>query len=139
LTVRYFSIACVLPIFVGGVIYLMFRSQDMLMFQWADMLGLTNALNSARVDLAPIGSHLPDFVLYCVPDGAWVFACTAFFARLWPDGPIWMRVGWIGIGSVLAIGGELGQAIGFVPGTFDPLDILAYTVAAITGVLVSKA
>ena len=131
MTPGYLLVACGLPILVGGLIYLLFRSTELLMFRWVEALGLDEALHQSRAQVATLDIELSEFTLFCLPDGVWVFACTAFFARLWHDGPLWMRVFWIGLGPVLAIGGELGQIIGFVPGTFDLLDMLAYGLATV--------
>ena len=129
MTVRYFLLAVVLPIVIGGLIYLLFRTDSLLMFAWVEQLSLTTLIDRGRAAAAPLRPHLPAFVLFSVPDGVWVFSATAFFARLWHDGPLWMRAGWIGITPAMAIGGELGQIIGVVPGTFDVLDMLAYIIA----------
>jgi len=122
---------------VGGVVYLLFRNTHMLMFRWVDLLGWTPALMDARHLAAPIRQWLPGWLLFSLPDGAWVFSCTAFFAHLWPDGPGWMRWGWIGLGSALAAGGEIGQVLGLVPGTFDGRDLVAYLAAAGLALLVT--
>ena len=102
----------------------------MLWYRWARFAGMTEAVARWRAWAAPARDLFPEWALFSLPDGAWVFACTAFFARLWPDGPWWLRATWIGMGSVLAVGGEVGQAVGLVPGTFDPIDVVAYLSAA---------
>jgi hypothetical protein len=127
----YVLVYCALPILVGGLIYLAFRDTSLLMFHWAGWIGLDSAIEAMRVHSLPHRAAIPDWVLFSVPDGVWVFACTAFFARLWHDGHWAFRVFWIGLGPALAIGGELGQLpfIGLVPGTFDPADLLFYIVS----------
>jgi hypothetical protein len=119
---------CALPILVGGLIYLAFRDTSLLMFRWAGWFGLDVAIEAMRVHTLPHRPGIPDWILFSVPDGVWVFACTAFFARLWHDGHWVFRGFWIGLGPALAIGGELGQLgfIGLVPGTFDPADMIFY-------------
>jgi hypothetical protein len=127
----YVLVYCALPILVGGLIYLAFRDTSLLMFRWAGWIGMDSAIEAMRVHSLPHRAAIPDWVLFSVPDGVWVFACTAFFARLWHDGHWAFRVFWIGLGPALAIGGELGQLpfIGLVPGTFDPADLLFYIVS----------
>jgi hypothetical protein len=125
-------LCCVLPVFVGGMIYLAFRDTSLLMFRWAGWLALDGAIEAMRSHTLPYRPGIPDWVLFSVPDGVWVFACTAFFARLWHDGHWAFRLFWIGLGPALAIGGELGQLpfVGLVPGTFDTADLLFYVIAA---------
>ena len=135
---RYFLLAVVLPIVVGGLIYILFRVDTLLMFKWADALLLTETIAGWREQAAPLRPYLSDFVLFSVPDGVWVFSATAFFARLWHDGPLWMRLMWIGATPAMAIGGELGQIVGLVPGTFDMADMLAYVVATLAALWVAN-
>ncbi len=119
-----------LPMLVGGVTYLLWRDTGLLMFRWVEAVGLWPALAEARAAAAPLRDRIPDWWLYSVPDGAWVFSATAFFAWLWPDGPRWMRAGWIGLAFALAMGGELLQIPRLVPGTWDPADALSILLAA---------
>jgi hypothetical protein len=130
---RFVLLYCALPILVGGAIYLAFRDTSLLMFRWAGWIGLDTAVEAMRVHTMPYRPAIPDWILFSVPDGVWVFACTAFFARLWHDGPWYFRVFWIGLGPALAIGGELGQlpSIGLVPGTFDVADLLFYVLSLV--------
>jgi len=138
-SLRFLLLGSALPMVLGGVVYLLFRNTHMLMFQWVDLAGLTDPLMRARSWAAPLRQWMPGWLLFSLPDGAWVFSCTAFFAHLWPDGPWWMRWGWIGLGTVLAMGGELGQLVGLVPGVFDPRDLVAYLLAAGLALLITHA
>ena len=138
MTLRYFLVVVLLPIVIGGLIYLLFRTDSLLMFSWAAQLSLLDLIEQGRAAAAPLLPHVPSVVLFSVPDGVWVFSATAFFARLWHDGPLWMRVGWIGIAPAMAIGGELGQIVGLVPGTFDVLDLLAYAIATVGALWVAQ-
>ena len=130
---RFFLVHCLGSILVGGGIYLAFRTEGLLMFDWAHNIGLLPVLRDLREHTLPLADRLPDWFLFSVPDGCWVYCCTAFFARLWRDGPLWARAAWIGIGPALAIGGEVGQLeiLDIVPGTFDPVDVLCYAVAGL--------
>ena len=138
MSLRYFLLAVVLPIVVGGLIYILFRTNTLLMFEWAETLSLTDLIIAGREAAAPLLPWVPGFVLFSVPDGVWVFSATAFFARLWHDGPLWMRLGWIGAAPAMAIGGELGQIIGLVPGTFDVIDMIAYIAAGLGAVWIAR-
>ena len=130
LTVGFFLVHCVIPMWIGGWIYLLFRAEHLLMFRWADAIGLLAPIQSLRADWGWMGASLPDWVLFSVPDGVWVYVATAFFGRLWRTGPLLPHLFWVSLASVLAIGGELAQYPGFIPGTFDWVDVICYTVAA---------
>ena len=131
MTPAFLAIGVVLPVLLGGFTYILWRDTGMLMFVWAQDLGLMPTVMSLREWAAPARDSLPEWFLFSFPDGVWVFSCTAFFARLWPDGPAWMRWGWISLGTVLAVGGEIGQLTPLVPGTFDVMDLVYYLSSAV--------
>ena len=131
LSVGFFAVHCFLPMWVGGWIYLLFRTETLLMFRWADAIGLLGFIERQREMWGHWGAALPDWVLFSLPDGVWVYVATAFFGRLWRSGPWVPHVCWTGMASFLAIGGELAQWVGWIPGTFDWVDVLLYVVAAL--------
>lgn len=118
-----------LPFGVGGLIYVLFRAQHLLMFQWFEAMGLGATVQAARAFAAPHAHQLPGWVLYSLPDGAWVYAATAANALIWRDAPGLSRTFWVWACASIAIGGEIAQLSGAVPGVFDPIDLLAYLVA----------
>ncbi|MFK7929034.1 MAG: hypothetical protein AB8H79_12650 [Myxococcota bacterium] len=128
-TLGFFAIHVLLPILIGGMIYVCWRVDHLFMFEWFDALGLTPLVQWFRQVAAPARPFVPGWILFSLPDGTWVYACVAFFGRLWRDGPRWAQVLWIGMGPALAIGGELGQIPGWVPGTYDWVDTLCYVIA----------
>lgn len=135
LTPAYLALHVVLPLLIGGSIYLLWRDTSLLMFRWLDLVGGVAWLEPARGAVAPLRSSLPDWLLFSVPDGAWVYACVAFFGRLWFDGPPLPRLFWTALGPALAIGGEIGQLIGVVPGTFDWVDVAWYAAAGVVAAI----
>lgn len=44
---------------------------------------------------------------------------------------------WVCVGGVLGAGGEIGQAVGIVPGTFDLMDLVLCVMAAVVAALVT--
>jgi hypothetical protein len=67
---------------------------------------------------------LPEWLLYSLPDGLWVYAITSWVIMIWNRDP---PLAWLVIGAALGIGGELGQVIGIVPGTYQHLDMVFLT------------
>ena len=109
-----FVIHVLLPTALGAGIYLGWRSNDLLVFRWIDAVGLSDWI------YRPQGT-LPEVVLYSLPDGCWVYATTSWMLIIW--GRV---VAWVYVGLILAVGAEVGQWAGFVPGTYDSLDMLFY-------------
>lgn len=113
-----------LPISFGAAIYLLYRSTSLWVFHWIAAAGLYDGLINIREAVSI--AHLPFWVLYSLPDGLWVYAATAWMVEIWRGSRSWATLPWIAVGVALGVGGEIGQAIGLVPGTYDHLDILFY-------------
>jgi hypothetical protein len=99
------------------------------MFAWAEALRLRWAIDWSR-DAAGVAIHsLPDWVIYSLPNALWAYALTAFMLRLWGRRLTRGSAPWILVGPLLAIGWEVGQSSGLVPGTFDLTDLLFVVLA----------
>lgn len=116
-----------MPVVVGGLIYVAFRSQDHLLFHWANALGLTPAVSWLRAAAAPLSPPL-GWILYSLPDGLWLYAFAFFMASTWCERSLEASA-WRLLPLALAVGSELAQVVGALPGTFDPMDLLTYAVA----------
>lgn len=117
-----------LPLFLGGLTYLLWRD-GLLMFSWAEAMGLGAALQSAREVAEPLRTWIPAWWLYSFPDGAWVYAYTAHFGLIWRGTSRGRPL--VALGAILGLGGEFGQAFGIVPGTFSWPDVLAMVAATV--------
>ena len=120
-----FFIHVILTIFIGGVIYVLFRSDTLLMFRWFEFFKLDKLISSLREYTFYYRKYIPESVLFSLPDCLWVYSFTMFLGFYLKNVFLIMIPC---IGSVLT---EIGQ-LWFVPGTFDILDIL-YMLAA-TGI-----
>lgn len=112
-----------LPLFLGGFVYILFRSESLLMFKWFHLLGADELIHGWRIQAAQYRNSIPEFILFSIPDGVWVYSLTVFMGALWHNASLPARFFWVSIGPLLGIGGELGQILGFVPGTFDYNDL----------------
>ncbi|MGH7138524.1 MAG: hypothetical protein ACREHD_22475 [Pirellulales bacterium] len=111
------------PIALGAAIYIVFRSRQLLVFQWLDATDLLGTTMIVRSYVA--GVCLPNCILYSLPDGLWVLAGTNCMLLIWHGRP---PAFWLLATFVLAAAGEVGQAIRLVPGTYEHADMVAYTV-----------
>ena len=126
---RQFVLFVALPLLFAACIYVFFRSKYIWLNQWlilaARELGFSSNLLQIR---ALIGSYcLPNWLTYHLPDALWLFASTYSMQLLWRGEktyymlrilPLWM-----------AIGHEFAQLLGYISGTFDWKDLLAYLIA----------
>jgi hypothetical protein len=116
IAVRTYVLYVVLPIVLGAATYLVFRDSNILIFRLFDALGTPLPNRIATGSIAnPIFCSLPD--------GLWVFAFASWMRLIW--GRHWF---WCNLPICLALGSEIGQFFKIVPGTFDLLDVLFYSI-----------
>ena len=127
----------VIPLFVGGFIYAAWRSPALRFGRWIEGAGLAEEWSLLRSVLASWRPELPDWFLYSVPDALWAYAFGWGSSRIWGETGYPWRRGFHALGLLLAVGAEIGQGIGVVPGIFDPLDLFgsaaAYSLGALMG------
>ncbi|MFN2531809.1 MAG: hypothetical protein ABR555_10975 [Pyrinomonadaceae bacterium] len=117
-----------LPLFLGGLVYVLWRDPKTLMFRWSDSLRMGGLISAIRLT-GKLDANMPQWVRYSLPDGLWVYSLTAFMTLVWRDTDSWLRSAWVAVGLIVGCGIEFGQLIGVVPGSFDTGDL----VACITG------
>ena len=106
--IKLIIIHCIIPIMIGGLLYVFFRSTSIRMFKWFDFLGLENVIQLMRSTLFNVKSNIPNWIYFSLPDGLWVYS----FTRIWLLIPF--------ISGILS---EILQYFGLFPGTFDYLDL----------------
>lgn len=109
----------------GGMTYLLFRPQTLLMFHVTDALGLSAVINSMRKG---ISSQLPEFIIYNLPGALWAAAYILTIDSLMFRQSVMPRILVSGIIPVIGAVSELLQLIGLLPGTFDVADLLCYLI-----------
>ena len=114
----------VVMLIVGGAIYLLFRTKRLVMFHVTDSLGLTDTIDGWRK--AAAGISLPEWSVYVLPNALWAGAYVMTTDTILRNHHRTTRLVAAGVIPLLGIGGELMQAAGLIPGTFDWLDIAAY-------------
>ena len=114
----------IIPITFGGILYLLFRSDSLMMFRWADAIGIKPVLDDMRIYCTTIQMDNLNWIFFSLPDGLWVYSFTSFMLIVWGLKFSRHSLFWISIGPLLALCGEMGQALGVVRGTFDPIDLL---------------
>jgi hypothetical protein len=118
-------------LFVGGLIYVLFRNDSLVMFTWFERLGLSSLIDSLRYAATGISTYLPRWVVFSLPNALWIFAGLSLFSIIWGHDPRNSRIIWFSAFWIVALGMETGQALHIVPGTFDWIDVAAVVVAGI--------
>ena len=131
---RFVFLHVVLPLAVGGGIYLLFRETDLVVFRMAGFLGLSGMVETARQFFEPI--HPPHLVVYSLPGALWLYAFIALMATVWRgEGKLRTRAPWILLPLLVAAGSEGAQWLGLTDGTFDWGDVGLYVAAVLVALV----
>ena len=125
---------------MGGLLYIVSRSESLLMFRWFDMLGIQDEVRALRFWTHPYLNSLPHWVYFSLPQALWYFSGLLAFELIWgTDASIFQqRRAWICVFSVLALTLEFGQFFDIVPGRFDLLDLALLLVAWVVAAAISS-
>lgn len=119
-----------LPLLVGGMLYLCWRPQDILLFEWVAVLGMSDIVLSLRHIAGPTPDWAPASFIGSAPAALWQYSLSAALLLVWRRRLTRESVGWIALGLVVAWLAEIGQSIGCVPGAFDLGDLIFPLLAA---------
>ena len=121
---------------IGSYLYLKFRSETLLMFTWAENLGLNFIVSSIR-ESSILNSPKLEYFIYSTPFGMWVVSFCCFIGAIWHKDSSIEAIIWRLLAPVIAISSELLQFVGVIPGTFDTNDLLVLIVSTIIGFSIS--
>ena len=113
-------------------IYISFRSADMALYSWLHIDYSNAFFNWLRID----DVLLPNWIVYNVPDGLWIFSYLLFIESIWDNSSMkWLFV-W---GMVLfAYALEILQFANIFPGTGDVYDIFFFSLAILLYLSIHK-
>lgn len=113
---------------VGGGIYILYRSETLLMFRWTDAIHRNRFVEDLR-QLMSI--YTPsDFIKYSLPDGLWSIAFFLIMISIW--GKISKEsVAWLCLMPFFALVSEFMQLTPLMPGRFDIWDVVCYSIPLI--------
>lgn len=129
--VKKITIAVIAPLMVGGMIYILFRPETLLMFDWFEKAGLLHFIQGLRASFKG-KLILPQWFIYNLPDALWIFSFTNLMLLIWQLKLTKDSIFWILLAPTIGVLSELGQANGIIAGTFDPKDLFFILVASIT-------
>ncbi len=124
----------IIPLIVGGIIYIIWRVDSLLMFAWIESFGLTDILKVLRDNYKHY--HIPKWALYNLPNGTWTYTFTFIMTYVWVKELSMKRYFYISMPFLLGSVFELGQLIKIIPGVFCYGDILAHFIGASLGCLI---
>ncbi len=105
----------------GVIIYLLWRDQQLLIHRVIHACGLQPTIEMLRNSVAEI--ELPEWIRFALPDGLWSMSYILMI-----DAIVKRDYLLTAVIPTLGILSELMQCLGWLPGTFDIADLLAYAV-----------
>lgn len=119
--VRLILFNVIVPLLLGGLIYIVFRSKSLILFTWFDEISISGFTNLVRDFLYPLKNSLPDWIIFSLPDGLWVYSFTSFLIIIWSDDFESVKY-WMVIPLLTFFLIELLQLFNILKGTFDIVD-----------------
>ena len=128
-----------LSIFFGGVIYIAFRSSSIILFKWLyDIPVIDDFVKNLRISTLPYKEYIPDWFLYSLPDGLWMFSYSCIILIIWKRVINKYSLIWLLILPILSILIEFLQYYDYFKGTFDVLDIVFFIFGSLLPILINK-
>lgn len=125
-----------MALIVGGLIYIRYRSDSLLMFDWFHYLNISDFISSIRSNSED--SNIYGWFIYNMPAGLWLFAYLLIIDAIWGNEKNAQYLCHLYILPIMAIVSELMQFLGFLPGTFDFLDLISYVCAILLFIIIKK-
>lgn len=127
------SFLTVASLAAGSLLYILFRPESLLMFRWAESLGLSSSIDSLRTGAHSLELHLPMWTVYSLPYALWVLAYMLAIDIIWGDTQPFARHVWFWSIPVAAISSEFAQSLHWIPGRFDLTDVTSIVIASVLG------
>lgn len=120
----------VLSLLTGGLLYVIFRADTLRMFEWFELARLDFFVYALRDSFGGYSESLPNWILFSLPDGLWVFSFVTLMLLIW-DTLTLNSLKWFITVPLFAFGSEIGQLLNLLPGTFDSLDLTFYALGTV--------
>ena len=128
------TINVILPLIIGWLIYISFRSTTLKMFIWFKYIGFDSSILTIRQELSNLKLYLPPWTYYSLPDGLWVYSFTSALLILW-DNKFKIAKFWLLIPLFSGVIIDVTQGLKIIRGTFDILDLTLSIVASLLSII----
>lgn len=117
-------ISGVASLLAGAVIYLLFRSKNLLGFELLNRIGVGPWADRMRSYTADV--RLPDVVVNSLPGGLWALGYILVIDSIFGHQSRSTRIVWASVIPLLGLCSEVLQGVGLLPGVFDLWDLVCY-------------
>ncbi len=123
-------------IFFGGMIYILWRNDSLIMFSLFDFIGLSYIINLLRTYTIEYNAIFPKWFYFSLPNALWAFGGLLLFYSIWNRNEKEYNI-WVGLFIVISVYSELGQLYNIIPGTWDIQDLVFIALAIISAILLN--
>jgi hypothetical protein len=82
-TKKLFLIHVLTPLFIGGLLYTLFRTTTLRMFKWFSIIGIDDFICLLRRLTLGYKNYIPKWSYFSLPDGLWVYSFTSAILICW--------------------------------------------------------
>ena len=129
---RTLALHCVLPLAVGALLYLLRPSLSLLGFDW--LRSVTTIDLRVSLPAMPRFAHWPPWLVFSGSGLLWSYSSVAWICWVWREQQLREKSAWIFAAASLGPVSEFAQGLGWLPGTFDTMDLMLTAVGAIAAV-----
>lgn len=120
-----------LPVILGGLIYLTYRTDTLIMFGWFKKIGLADTVAFLRSNQHLQTLTIPSWIKFSLPDALWLFSFNFILLTLWNFNVNRQSAFWLFLAPTIGLFSEIGQLVNIVPGTFDFMDLVLLLLASL--------
>jgi hypothetical protein len=126
----------IIPIIIGSLIYILFRSKSILIFNYFKVLQLDLIIDSWRLKIKMYKPY--DWIVFCLPGGLWMYSYIYAIGLSWKNIIDKKNIIWYILPLFLAVSSEFCQYYKFIKGTFDWQDVATYTLFTVFALVILK-
>ena len=127
-----------IPLILGGIIYAIYRTENLKMFKWFKELGIYNEIKKIRDNDGVKTIKMPEWIIYSLPDALWLLSLNFTIIIFWKFKINKHSIIWIILTTIIGLYSEIGQYLKIIPGTFDNKDLISLIIAIIVPFLFLK-
>lgn len=133
---KQFIWATFFPLLTGTLIYLFFRSETLVIFDWLQSIHLKEFIIDLKQSSFIKSLYPNTFTKYSLPDGLWIFSFVSGTLLIWDNKLSMQNIFWILSIPFFGIITEIGQFSGIIKGTFDIYDFICYLTGALIPIII---
>lgn len=124
-----------LPLILGGLIYISFRSLSLRMFNWFKWCEIDFFTSIIRDLIHPLKNQIPSWFYFSLPDGLWIYSFSSALLIYWNNDFKKVKY-WLLIPFASGILIEILQGFKLFHGRFDFLDLLFSTLGLLLSITI---